>query len=834
MLQNNNQAIIGKLAENGIRREKGKFAVLLFSVILASFLLFSVFTAGETWLKLSRLQNTRLYGAEYDIVLANGFTKEQREFLLENDKVESVGIQTYAGYIRGTELDETADTGLLWCDETFWEKQQLPARTDFRGHYPQKYDELLVTEDALEKCGLKGHDVGDSFTMTYEDNRGVHSGNFVISGIWDGFGDTSPVYVSREFFEKAGYDLSAQGSLCIKLSSNFVLPRTIDKIEAGLSLSDRQSFQPMGYIENSWKVLLGIIGLCLIIVLSAYLLIYNILYISVAGRVRYYGLLQALGMTKKQLKAYVSRQMKWIAIAGTGAGILIGAAGIWLILPHVLSALGIAVENIRFSFSPAVFLITVFASIGAVLCGMRTPLLMACRITPQEACGYRPEKEVASGKERPARRRTKGIKSHRKSFYFSMAWMQIRKNKKRSAVVFLSLALSLSVFYCMTTIIQSQGERTVADNYLDSDLTVRNDTTTEEIDSLKPALTRKTVREISGLEGVKEVHVMEGVPVTVLSEPFMKKYIRGYTDYVPYTSYEEEREKYEAEPQTWYGMLKGIDEDEFSYLNSTLGDKVNSEDFLTGKTAVMLYPGFNLPEEDWQNEQVEIEAEGKTLDMTVSAVTYEPYYGGTRNLGPTLIVSRSILQEISQDPVILGMNIRYAEGFEKETEEKIMTILSDSPYYDDFYMDSKLENMKQVQASQEDMMQVGIAISLLLLLVGILNYVNTMTCNIQSRRLTIAIMESLGMSGKQTRKLLMGEGLLYGAGAVLITATLGTMVTYGCFQAMNYMGAPFSLPVMRLLVATLLVLVICAAVPVLIHDKMVKEKSPVERLREFE
>ena len=77
MLPNNNQAVISRLAVNGAKREKGKFAVLLFSVILASFLLFSIFTAGEAWFKLSRLQNTRLYGSEYDIVLANGFTREQ-------------------------------------------------------------------------------------------------------------------------------------------------------------------------------------------------------------------------------------------------------------------------------------------------------------------------------------------------------------------------------------------------------------------------------------------------------------------------------------------------------------------------------------------------------------------------------------------------------------------------------------------------------------------------------------------------------------------------------------------------------------------------------------
>ncbi len=833
MLPNNNQAVISRLAANGVKHEKGKFAILLFSVILASFLLFSVFTAGEAWFKLSRLQNTRLYGAEYDIVLANGFTREQREFLLDNDRVESVGIQTYAGYVRSTNLDETADTGLLWCDEAFWENQQLPARTEFRGHYPEKYNELLVTENALERCGLKGYDIGDSFAMTYEDNRGIHSGDFVISGIWDGFGDTSPIYVSKAFYEKTGYDLSAQGSLCIKLSSNFVLPQTMDEIEAGLHLSDRQSFQPMGYIENSWKVLLGIIGLCLIICLSAYLLIYNILYLSVAGRVRYYGLLQALGMTKKQLKAYVSRQMKWIAVIGTGTGILLGAAGIWIFIPRVLSALGITTENIQFSFSPTVLFITVCASSAAVLCGVKTPLSMACRVTPQEACGYQPEKDEV-GKARNVRKEEKRIRPQRNSVYFSLAWKQLGKSRKRSAVVFLSLAISLSVFYGMTTIIQSQGERTVADNYLDSDLTVRNDTTTEKMDSLKSVFTKKTVQTIDSMKGVEKVNIMEGLPVTIPSEGFMQKYIREYTDYVPYTSYEEEWKKYAAEPDTWYSMLKGIDEEEFAYLNSSLGDVVNTEEFMDGKTAVMLYPGFTLPEETWRNEPVEIEAAGKRIELTISAVSYEPYYGGTRNMGPTLIVSSSLLRELSSEPVILGLNICYAERFDEGTEENIMALLSDSPYFDDFYIDSKLENMESVQASQKEMMQVGIAISLLLLFVGLLNYINTMTCNIQNRRLSIAIMESLGMSRKQTRKLLMREGLLYGAGAILITATAGTAVTYGCFQAMNYMGAPFKLPFMWLAAALILVLTVCAVLPMFIHARMIKGKSLVERLREFE
>ena len=59
---------------------------------------------------------------------------------------------------------------------------------------------------------------------------------------------------------------------------------------------------------------MGICGLCLIICLSAYLLIYNILYLSVSGKIRYYGLLQALGIKKKQLAQFIRRQVFPLAV----------------------------------------------------------------------------------------------------------------------------------------------------------------------------------------------------------------------------------------------------------------------------------------------------------------------------------------------------------------------------------------------------------------------------------------------------------------------------------------------------------------------------------------
>ena len=127
-------AAIGKLAKNTLRSNKKQFSILFFTILLSTCMLFCVFTLGMTWLDLSRLQNTRLFGAEYDATVANGFTREQKDILLANPKVQTVGSLSYAGYVKSTQEDDTIDVGLLWCDEVYWETQSAPARTNFEGH----------------------------------------------------------------------------------------------------------------------------------------------------------------------------------------------------------------------------------------------------------------------------------------------------------------------------------------------------------------------------------------------------------------------------------------------------------------------------------------------------------------------------------------------------------------------------------------------------------------------------------------------------------------------------------------------------------------------------
>lgn len=196
-------------------------------------------------------------------------------------------------------------------------------------------------------------------------------------------------------------------------------------------------------------------------------------------------------------------------------------------------------------------------------------------------------------------------------------------------------------------------------------------------------------------------------------------------------------------------MLKGIDEEEFDHLNQLLNTAVNKQDFLNGKVCIVQFAGSEIPEE-YLNQKVAFVLGDQQYEISIGAVSYEAYYSG-RNIGATLIVSQDYLSELTSWPYVLSMNIQYDKAYDEEVEKRVVSLLKNSSYSNDLYVESQYENMKTIQESQGNMMEIGTVIALLLLLVGVLNYVNTIASGIQNRKLTFSIMESLGMSGKTNR-----------------------------------------------------------------------------------
>ena len=161
-------------------------------------------------------------------------------------------------------------------------------------------------------------------------------------------------------------------------------------------------------------------------------------------------------------------------------------------------------------------------------------------------------------------------------------------------------------------------------------------------------------------------------------------------------------------------------------------------------------------------------------------------------------------------------------------------MIEDSGYSKNISCESKLEEMNTVKKAQGNMMEVGLGIVLILALIGILNYVNTLVGNIQSREMEITVMESIGMSAKQVRRLLVMEGLLFAGGSLCVTWTAGLAATYALYQSMNYRKVPFAVPAAPMAAASALVLAVCAAVPLMAYRSMEKKGTVVERLRGVE
>lgn len=829
MLKNNNGRIITKLARRSMAGNRRRNAVMATAILLSAFLLFTILTVGITYFKMQTRQEMRMKGADFDAVLIGGFTKEQRQLCEENADITTIGTEAKAGYTEETDEDDTLHTILIWSDDTYWNTQRKPAVERMEGRYPTKENELLATKAALEDCGKGDLGTGDSFALTYQDKHGTHTKEFIISGIWEGYGDNKVFYVSKSFFEQSGYKFSDtnSGILYLNFKSVLMTERAQSDFRDSLELGKQQRLFYSSGVEMSVQIVAGLAGLIIMTCLSAYLLIYNILYLSVSGSIRYYGLLQTVGMTGKQIRRLIQRQMLMIGTAGTAGGILLGSAVSFFLIPKVVKLMGIR-DEVEVAFHPAVFLLSVAVAAATIYLGSRRPARIADSVSPLEALGYR----AVSG-NKPSHKTGKG------NILWRMAREQLGRDKKKTGIVILSLAACLSVFLCLVTMIESHGARTIMSNYMNSDLIISNDTLRKE-DTSKWAriIDKKFITGIREMDGVKQVHPMTSTQIIIPWEPgfsdmWMKEFYETWMDH----SYGQDVEEYRQHPEKFYTFMSGIYEEEFDYVNSTLEKPVDKEKFMNGETCLIYRDDLSLKLSDVRGKKLAFtpyDDSAQSYSMEIGGMVDDGYYAYMTGMAPVIIVSDAFVDKTVEDPWISRAGIQYKEEYDAQTEAQIKDFAEKGPHGGDVSYDSKIDTMKSVKKAQGNMMGVGIGITLILAMIGIMNYINTVSGNIQNRQTELSVMESVGMTEKQVKGMLIREGLLFAGISLLLTATAGLGVTYACYESLNYMGIAFSVPVLPVLAMTALVSAVCTLVPLAVYEVIAGKKTIVERIRGFE
>lgn len=825
MLPNNNQEIITKMAKHTLKNSGKKYIVLGIAIFLSTFMLFSVFTLGETYLKMQNLQELKLHGHDSDAALMNGYTDAQKKVFEEWEDIVSVGSSSYAGCPIKTERSENLHTAFIYADPVYWNTFMAPARTSVKGRYPEKENELMATKKALKDCGMADLDVGDSFTLTYADLSGEHTRDFVISGIWEGYGPKD-FYVSKAFLDKTGYRQERYGILYVKFDRFIITGREKEALNEKLNLSPRQAFSFTAYKEQSVSILTGLAFISFITCLSAYLLIYNILHLSVAGNIRYYGLLQTVGMTEKQLRQFLNKKIFWVGALGIFTGMAAALPCSLSLIPLAAQAFGLKKDQVTVTFHPAVFVGTVLLATLTIYLGNRKPLKTAVNISPMEALGYKrslPQKDFRKAK--------KG------NPLWAMAWGQLAGDKKKTAVTLTSLTLCLSVFLCLATLIKSQGARSLVSQFTDADLVIENNTQPwKDARDWENVLTDELIQKIRDTPGVTEVDpLIISELVMPWEEDFADLWMRSMNEFFMDEPYEKTLKDYREHPEDYYSFLEGINEREFDTLNAALEKPVDKDAFLRGDVCI-LGASYILGEANADGKKVTccIGGENGIRHTFQIAASLDTGYALRTAGGPSLVVSDRFLRENSPIVQTIRLNVSYEKEFDETLEDRLKNILYESSDKNDFFLDSKIETRREIESAQGNMMGVGMGITCILALIGIMNYINTVSCSIQNRKVTLAVMESVGMSGKQTDRMLILEGVLCAGISLLITATAGLFITFLFYQSVNYAKVPFSLPLLPVLGMALLVVLVCMLVPPLAYRVITGKESIVERIHGFE
>lgn len=294
----------------------------------------AVFSLGINYKENMDLMEIRSSSTNADVMLAMP-TAEQEKEIRSLDYVNTIGIQYRIGSVTGkNEADRDLVISMQYYDNTEWEKHYKEAISNINGTYPEGENEILLSEDALSQLGIENPKPDMEIPLSYVSKDGEQNDTFTLSGWFSSYTGTGMAFLSESYCLEHGYTLQNNGVLSMSLDrpkENFY------DIQDDISLNENQTFQgSISLSSSSGSLYAMVILLVFFIIGSGYLLIYNVLYISISRDTRFCGLIKTLGTTERQIKTLVKRQTLTFACIGIPIGIILAGILSFGIVPFLL------------------------------------------------------------------------------------------------------------------------------------------------------------------------------------------------------------------------------------------------------------------------------------------------------------------------------------------------------------------------------------------------------------------------------------------------------------------------------------------------------------------
>ena len=187
-------------------------------------------------------------------------------------------------------------------------------------------------------------------------------------------------------------------------------------------------------------------------------------------------------------------------------------------------------------------------------------------------------------------------------------------------------------------------------------------------------------------------------------------------------------------------------------------------------------------------------------------------------------------QSMYPDNTLRKLFFDVAEEYQSQAEEMLIDYRDNVDKSLNYTAKSTLMEHYQEQTRANTVM--GFAISLIIAFVGILNFINSMLTAIVSRQKEFAMIQSIGMTKRQLRSMLIDEGLYYAGSTLLASYVLGALaVGIGVRMMVSTdWTATFHFTLLPLVICTPILIVFAILLPYICFKNLEKQ-SIVERLR---
>lgn len=677
------------------------------------------------------------------------------------------------------------------------------------GTLPEKENEIAVQGAILEKMGV-APSAGSEVTLNFYDGN---TETFTVTGILKG-GETAKqfaVFFSKDYAERGSQLKDSPYEVYAKLyGATTMHPEDCKEAmyligsDAGIErkyVSPSKAFLDSLSVDTQDVLTYGLIGI--VILLACILVIYGVFYLSVIGKIHQFGQLRTIGMTKKQMKKLVSKEGRRLFLYASPIGILIGGIAGYFIIPS-----GFSIIN------TLLMAVCVFAIVYIItMISVHKPAKLAAAVSPMEALRYVPQDDM---------KKTANKKMCRSLTPLGLGVMNFSKNKKKAVITMLSLALGGILFMTAATFMSSFDR----DNYArqgiwkDAEFHIQYSDSAIELNEngmsgmqAQTPMTEDMVKEIAAIDGVEKVEELKSFGV-IFDFPQRDEYDND--DYIYPMNEEETRNigKYIEEGSADYDKL--MSGDYVLIADNTNALEIYGWQFNVGDVLMLhYYDGTKTAEKE----------------VTVLGILNDQYVLENDNLdGWFVMPEQAVLSFVPYDN--LNAHLLISADPEKETAvgEAINEIVAEHPELSlEAYAD------REIAYSQTANSVFGTisGLAIFIMMFSILSMMNTLITNIVTRKQELAMLESIGMSKGQIRKMLLGESLILVLAAVGVTMTIGTLLGYVLTHLLHNGGAfyiTFQFPV-AFAIAYAAVLIAVPLIITLVSMKSFSKEALVERLR---